>query len=264
MPEHDPDDVTFQERLRGLSDVEQRYVADGGPVRTEWKGEFAGRCGAKRAFTPDDRLGPRQHCRKAAGAGTDHPRIGRCEYHEGCDPDDGLGLWVGEIEDQAWQILNSGHTMTPGEETHGATKFEGSNRTLDQIILDLLDEQDREVYEAIHVEPVAVIDQAVKLNRVGHTRVWRYLSRRSRAIAQSGRMDPTEDPQVVSTHGMLIRFDNTLARLLEVRVRYSELAEDQSRDDFMAETLAGLSHEEFAKLAAKPWMLQKFLARPRY
>lgn len=240
----------------------QEWIDDGGHVRKGPDDLLAGLCGAQLARGASEGDGG-EWCHRGAGEGTDHKRIGRCWQHEDADPSVGLPPWVGELDDATWKRLTGGADR-PGEVRHGAHSVPTVRKTFEEHILAALPQEDQSVFSSINVEPVTIIDQEIKLNRVMATRVWRYLRRLQQVhdLQESGPGGRgRRTPAMIDAEHTLIRLSGALSRLMEVRVRYSELAEERSRDDFLAEMLSEMPAEDFREAVAKPAYLQKFLDR---
>lgn len=192
---------------------------------------------------------------KAAGFGTTHPRVGRCRFHEGSE--EGLPPWIGEMGDEEWRELTGGRER-PGVANHGASTVQRRvGRGFEDLVRSLFSEEDRVVYDSVDVDPVVVIDQEVRLNRVAAYKVHRRL-RELQMIQDADEYQVgggVRDAEVRECEASLMKISSRLARLLEVRVRYSELADSRQNRDELTDLLRGLGHEEFLKLRQEPHRL---------
>lgn len=245
-------------------DAHSVALENGSEVRRSPDDLLAFCCGADIQRPSGSENGGR-YCTRGAGVGTDHKRVGRCFNHEDKGPREGLPPWVGEIPDDQWKKITGGRD-DPKKVTHGISELERVQKTFDEYVLDLLPDQDKGVYKSLAIEPVAIIDQAIKLNRIGVIRCLRFIRRRTQVLdlRKSGSgSGAAMDPEVRDAEMRMDKQQRTLARLMEVRVRYSELAEEQARDDFMAEFLSELPVEDWQKVQENPSYLDKFMQREK-
>lgn len=231
----------------------ETYVRQGGSVRQHMDDFLAGRCGARLVRGDSDNGG--QWCQRGAGLGTDHKGLGRCSDHTDQPYSEGLPPWAGEIPDEKWREITGGRA-NPGELTHGIAEIERARKTFEDQMRAALPDQDRQTYDSLSVEPVAIIDQDIKLNRTMAVRIWRFIKRRMQMAGPGA--TGQGDPKVRAAQATLIEISKVLARLMKTRLGYSELAEEKSRDDFMADLLSELPKAKFLEVAQNPAKLAEY------
>ncbi|MDX1385802.1 MAG: hypothetical protein R3190_19275, partial [Thermoanaerobaculia bacterium] len=227
---------------------DRRRGRGGGPLARRW-GVWAGT------------RGPVGFCPPAAGLGTDHPGGGRGGHHEGLEG--GLPPWEGDLTEDLQLELAGGAAAGTVTANPAPRRL-----TYEEYIRDLLEEEDQVAFDSVAVDPVKVIDVEIRLNRTAAARVHRYLQQLR--VHEAARADgvATLDDKVtyarrVHAEHQLRDLAKTLSRLLEVRARYSEMADERRKDDKLREMLRALPQGDFATLRAEPWRLHQYLTPGR-
>lgn len=230
----------------------RKWLEKGGEYRANPAEPFAGLCGSsiKRFNGSDGREGPVQWCQRGAGDGTDHKGYGFCWLHEDQPLDSGLGVWVGPITKEEWARITGG--VTKGAVTHGAHQIQVIRRSWKEYLRSALPADEAYAYDTMGTDPVELLDQAIRLNRIQYARILHW----QRRHIEAKRMDPYEvggtprDQVFRQSEAQLLRIDQTLARLMEVRARYAELASEESSQVWLDDALRGMDDEEFRRLSS--------------
>ena len=234
---------------------DSRVSEGGAEARVRLDDLLPGRCGANTKAESRGKEGPLEYCQHLAGRGTGEIGIGRCDLHIGMD---GLPPWAGEIPQELLLRIAG----TKGSETGGAvTKI---RETFEEYIRALLPEEDQRAFDSVDVDPVRVIDTEIRLNRTAAARVHRWLAAQHmdqavRELDAQSIESHTQHSRVVTAESSLRDLAKTLARLMEVRARYSEMADERRKDDFLRQTLRDLPMGDFATLRREPWRLHQYL-----
>jgi hypothetical protein len=181
---------------------------------------------------------------REAGWGTDHRGVGRCLHHEG-NFVDGLPVWVPEV------VLKG----VRGAVVRRTVSVPQVRRRFEDFVRECFEEEDREVYDAVKMDPTLIIDQEVKINRVQAVRLLRIIRNRQAMLDMDESYvggPGTADAVIQDAQGELHALARSLARLLEVRARYTELEDSRNRSEDLTKFLEGLSPEQFAKLRTNP------------
>jgi hypothetical protein len=242
----------------------EAWIKGGNEVRVDPDGLLAGRCGAEllRGNGSDSKSegNGTRYCHRAAGWGTGF-RNGRCRHHLE-HYSTGLMPWAGTVDPEEWLRI-TGASTHPGVAVHGAGWVDDATkhtRSFEGYIRGLLDPDDRDVFDAVEVDPVRVVDSEIRLNRVQAARLYRYLQERRTAHLMDAQVVGSTRREIEEerAEAALRDLSKTLARLLEVRARYSELADSRRQDDHMRDLLKDLPAEQFAALRSDPSRLRDF------
>lgn len=163
------------------------YIEAGNPVRNDKSDPLPGRCGAEK----ERKGGKTAFCGKAAGSGTKHKGVGRCNHHEGSYAT-GLAPWVGPIDEADWLRITGGQPSDPEtgrlQRTHGSTE---GLLPFEAIMARRLDPEDLAAYLAAPLEPATVIDANLRERWMAKDRIYRYLQR-VRARVEASKLDVAE------------------------------------------------------------------------
>lgn len=250
-----------------LPDSLEQWVEEGQLVRRSGDDVLAGRCGGILKRPNGSEVDGSRYCHRAAGLGTDHPGVGRCHFHPGLE-ENGLPPWVGEVSQEEWRRMTGARGEDDMDEdgsfkeSHGAgVMAQRAGRSFEQIWKSYLNPEDRELWDSISVDPTQIIDHEIRTLLTMKGRILRW--RREREMEKM--MDP-ENPGGVLRDAATERAESSvrkigqiIARLLEVRVRYSELAEAKKTDDALLGVLERLSSDDFSKIRSDPTMLSSFI-----
>ena len=234
------------------------YIESGGLVRTMMTEPFGGLCGGlvKRNNGSQKDGGP--YCRRAAGWNTSHSGYGRCFHHDDNSLDEGLAPWTGPITDDEWEILTGRKGMMT---THQAGEILNIKRSWDEWLEESIPPEELNAYRSMPTDPVALLDQEIKLNRLMAARIHRWI--RVERMAQD--MEPTHvggtgrDLGITQAEIQLLKISTTFARLMEVRARLSEVASADDKQAWLDDALKALPDDEFATLSSNPERMFRFL-----
>ena len=242
----------------------EAWIQSGQEVRVDPDELLAGRCGAellrRNGSDTKDEGASTRYCHRSAGWGTGH-RNGRCRHHLETYST-GLTPWAGTVDPEEWLRI-TGASAHPGIEVHGASWIDVATKhtkSFEGYVRGLLDDDDRDVFDSVEVDPVRVVDSEIRLNRVQAARIYRYLQERRTAHLMDTQTvgSMTREVQEERAEAALRDLSKTLARLLEVRARYSELADSRRQDDHMRDLLKDLTPDKFAALRSDPSRLRDF------
>lgn len=225
----------------------REWIKDGNPVREETHEPFAGLCGALVKRNNGSTNGG-AFCQRAAGWGTDHKGYGRCTHHEDLPWTEGLAPWAGPITDEEWLEITGGGSRP----THGASHLQTIRKSWEQWLQEAIPPEEWHAYRTMSTDPLQLVDQEIRLNRLRMARIHRWL-RMKRMVADhdSGGVGGTQrDLEVVQAETQLDKLSMTFARLMEVRVRISEVAQAQENQDALSDLLRDLSDEDFMKVSS--------------
>lgn len=225
----------------------QQWIEDGNPIRELVSEPFAGLCGAKvKRNNGSHNGGP--FCQRAAGFGTEHAGYGRCFHHEDDGWEDGLAPWAGPLTDEEWQVLTGGGSRP----SHGAAQLQTIQKSWEQWLQEAIPPEEWYAYKTMPTDPLLLVDQEIKLNRLRMARIQRYLrmKRMTQDYDSGGVGGMARDLDVVKAETQLDKLSMTFARLLEVRTRISEVAQASENQDALADTLRDLSDEEFMTVSS--------------
>lgn len=229
----------------------REWIQAGGEYRADTSEPFAGCCGAlvARGNGSGGREGPVQWCQRGAGEGTDHKGFGFCWHHEDHPKDEGLGVWVGPMTEEEWkELTGAGHTQP----THRARQIQVIRRSWVEYLKSTLPPDEVYAYETMGGDPVELIDQAIKINRLQYTRILMWQRRQ----IEAKKMDAYEvgglprDTAFRQSEAKLLAIDNNFARLMEVRARYSEIASAENNQAWLEDALRGMDDEQFIRLSS--------------
>jgi hypothetical protein len=243
-----PPDIDVGALPDSLSSLAE-WVQVGGLFRASPDDHMAGRCGG--LLERDSSQAGSAYCARAAGWGTDHNRIARCKHHEG-NYVDGLPPWLGDLTEEQWIWMCGARPA--GVPALGVAPVERVRRKFEDFVRMALESEDRDVYDAVRADPVLLIDQAVKLNRVQAVKVLRWMRLRQGMLEERDTYlgGPTRDGGMERAEATLQRLDLIMARLLEIRVRYSELEDQRDRSDEVTRLLQSMSQEDFSVIRRDP------------
>ncbi len=235
------------------------YIESGGLVRTSMSEPFGGLCGAIVKRNNGSTIDGGPFCRRAAGWNTPHSGYGRCSHHADNPMDEGLAPWTGPISDEEWEVM----TGRPGmmTRTHQATHILNIKRSWDEWLEESIPPEELSAYMSMPTDPVALLDQEIKLNRLMAARIHRWI--RTERMAMD--MQPTHvggtsrDLKITQAEIQLLKISTTFARLMEVRARLSEVASAEDKQTWLDDALKGLPDEEFATLSSNPERMLRFL-----
>jgi len=236
------------------TEVEAWLLKDG-PLRSEPQDAYPGRCAGEIIRKNGSEAAPGDYCQRVAGWGTDHTGYGRCRHHGGDRFAKGLPPWVGEISPEEYRRVTGGREK-PSAVTHGANQLTRWKKTWHQWIEDFLPEEEVAVFNSIPTDPVTIIDQEIKFNRLMAARIHRYLKdQRMREYMDPRLGGHVRSLEVQQAEHQLVKISGALARLMEVRARFSELASKEQAGDYLSEMMNQLSDQEFKALSGNPGAL---------
>lgn len=242
----------------------EKWIKDEGEVRDDPNRPFAGMCGGIVKRKNGSQNGG-QWCQRAAGWNTDHPGFGRCFHHEEQGPqgDEGaLPPWTGPLTDEEWNALVGGRAPG-GEMRHGAHFILKLKRTWEEWLEEALDPEELHAYKTMPTDPVTLLDQGIKLNRLAMARIQRWLARQ-RMVHQMNPVEVGGTPrslEIQQAESQLLKLDTVFARLMEVRARISDAATNERSQEFLEDYIRSLPDDEFAAISAAPERLMLQLNR---
>lgn len=241
----------------------EEWIRDGKRVRTDSSQPFAGMCGGLVARSNGSENGG-AWCQRGAGMGTDHPGYGRCWHHEEQlgEENGALAPWVGDLTDEEWIAL-CGATSPGGAERHGAKVLETLYKTWEQWLQEALPPEEWFAYKTMPTDPIALLDQAIKLNRLQMARIHRWM----RQETMKHNMNPVtvggtpRSLEISQAESRLQGLDMVFARLMETRARISEAATAAKAEGVWEDLVRGMSDQEFLEMSANPDSFVRLLNR---
>lgn len=239
----------------------EEWIRKGGAVRDDLTLPFAGRCGGVVQRPNGSQNDGGSWCQRGAGWGTDHPGYGRCRHHEGqYELEGALSPWVGPLTDEEWTALVG--AMAPGGEVrHGASFIQRIRESWDQWLEASLEPEELYAYKTMPTDPLTLLDQEIKLNRLAMARIQRWL-RTQRAMSDMNPWSLGGTPrslEISQAENQLLKLSAAFARLMEVRARISEVETGERWQEMTEDVLRRMPDEEFQNLLAQPERMMLFL-----
>jgi len=243
-----------------IPDNLRKWIEEDGLVRVSMSEPFGGLCGGVVKRNNGNTIDGGVFCRRAAGFNTDHHGYGRCFHHDEQAHTDGLAPWVGPLTDDEWKVLTGSESNLP---THRSRQVLHIYRSWEEWLTDALPEDEIHAFKTMPTDPVGLLDQEIKLNRLMAARIHRWLQQERMAQNMDAMQigGTARDLRIVQAETQLLKISATFARLMEVRARLSEVASAEENQGWMEEALRGMPQEDFSKLSSEPNRLLTFLNR---
>jgi len=243
-------------RLERIPEELEARILDGQDVRTSLSDPLAGLCGgivarSNGSESTSSAFGG-EFCTRPAGFGTDHLGYGRCMHHpEGSEGQEkALAPWCGPLTDDEWKAV-LGVDGDPSER-HGARHLLVLRKSWEQWLGEAIPPEELEAYRTMPTDPITVLDQDIKLNRLMMARRlrWVRLRRMQADMNPYGLGGGDYDVQIQQAEAQIQKLSITLARLMEVRARISEVASAAKTGEALEDLLRGLSDEDFTRASS--------------
>lgn len=242
----------------------REHIDGGGQVRDGSSVElYHGRCGGVVLRQNGSDTDLTRFCNRAAGWGTDHSRIGYCRFHEDqLGSTDALPPWTGDLEDEDWRLLTGGRER-PGRPGEGIQILGKVKASWDDFIRQALTPEEYQVFLTMPNDPVVILDHEIKLNRLQAMRIHRQLQQLNMAAEMSPHHvgGGSVSLEVNQLQAKLVAISGVLARLMEVRHRFSELAQGDRNQEWLEQALSELPMEDFGTLSSDPRRLLRLMNR---